>query len=290
MSTEKRHAVFQPHEWSDRIGVLLPDEHGSWSMRDVIGPRDACLAIHIRETVREHVSFGPAVPADVFLLAVGEAPTRDCTKIGGLPYWPCNRVWPQSRAGEPLPFLAQFCLHDSLDIVGSVPEDMLLLFGDKNNPSTIVAKWQSLSCGSKLLTRKEMPVKPVTPCFYGTRWRTENYPNATYSDPVRLPDGNTVSELWFVCQLLGMQIGTHPYFPKWDTPPIITERVVCSLSAVFPIPNLDWPFMNRALPLTAEEVDDFTFDLLEFTNADGFSVLSVAVAASGEPRVSFQNL
>jgi hypothetical protein len=290
MSTESSSLSFDPNVWCDRIGPLRPDSQRQWSVRDIIGPRDACELIHLREMVRDVVSLGRPVPADVFLLSVGEPPLRDCTKIGGLPAWPYDRKWPQSTTGEPLPFLSQFCFRDSMDIVGDLPEDMLLLFGDKDAPSTIIAKWQSSKIGTRWIRRDEVPVVPVPQCFFGSRWRTVNYPDAEFGDPVTLSDGTSVEQVWLVCQLLGMQIGAAPYFPDWGGLPHSEGRAVCSMSAVFPIPDLPWPFMNRSAPLTAHEADHFAVDLCEMKDADGFGVVCVVVGDSGEPIVLFENL
>ncbi len=122
---EKEPLSFDPREWQDHVGLFLPNHYGAWYTRDVIGPRDACWVLRAREMVREYVSFGSPVPADVFVLALGDAPSRDCTKIGGLPLWPHGHEGPRSMTGQPLPFLAQFCFRESLDIVDSLPEDML---------------------------------------------------------------------------------------------------------------------------------------------------------------------
>lgn len=281
---------FEPNEWWERIGPLHPDEYGNWTTRDVLGPRNACWVVRTREMVHDYVSFEAAAPADLFLLAVGEAPSRGCTKIGGLPFWPRGRTWPRSRDDRPLPFLAQFCFHESQDIVGSLPEEMLLLFGDEDDPSSLVAEWQSLTCRTRLLDYDQMPVKPVGPSFYGTRWRTENYPDAKCDDPIVLADGTSVSDVRLVCQLLGMQIGSHPYFPEWAERPHGMERVICSMCSVFPIPGLPWPFMNRSAPLTTREAEEFAIDLSEIKDADGFGVVCVVLTDSGEPVVLFENL
>ena len=213
--------------------------------------------------VRPYLSFGSPVPADFFVLSVGEPPSRDCTKIGGLPFWPRDREWPQSGAGRACPFSLSSVFANRSTSWAPSPRRMLLLFGDKDVPSSLVAKWQSLTCRTRLLDFNELPVKPATPSFYGARWRAENYPDAKYGDPIVLADETTVSEVWFVCQLLGMQIGGHPYFPGSSGRPQKTERVVCSMSAVFPIPGLPWPFVNHPSPLTTREAAQLTFDLSE---------------------------
>lgn len=290
MNTENGLQSFEPHEWRDRVGVLAADQFGQWGMQDVIGPRDACWLLRVREVARDHIAFGPASPTDVFLQAVGEAPRRDCTKIGGLPFWPHDRDWPESETGQPLPFLAQFCFRESIDIVGDVPEKLLLLFGDRDDPSNIVGEWQSPTCRTRLIERHEMPCEPSKRCFYGVRWRTDNYPNADYDDSITLVDGTTIDDPWFVCRIVGMQIGRHPCFPAWNGRPRETERVICSLSAFFPLAGLPCQFVNWTRPLTERESEDHAFDLSEIKDGDEFGIVCVVVEVSGELSLLFEKL
>lgn len=302
---------FDPAQWFNRVGPFLPDPTGVWVTRDVIGPRDACWVLKMREMIRRYYLFGPPVPVDMFLLSLGEAPHRDCTKIGGLPFWPRGRQWPKATAvalppfpmgptlprvtpaGAPLPFLAQFCFRESVDIIGDTPEDLLLLFGDKDVPWTIVGKWQSSKCRSRLVDCNDIPVASPTPTFWGTPWRTEHLliPVANSGvTSVDLADGTWVSDLWFICELLGMQISPYPFFPRWGHRPNAQERAVCSLCSVFPRPGQPWPFLNRSEPLTGDEARPLAFDMTHQKDADGFGVVCVVVGDSGEPSVLYENL
>jgi len=274
----------------DRVGLLDADADGCWETRDVIGPRDACWITRIRELMRPHGAFGLSTPIDLFLLSVGESPDRTHTKIGGLPFWPRERDWPKSITGEPLPFLAQFCFRDSLDIVDSVPEDILLLFGNPDLPSSIVARWESSTSRSRLVDCSDMPDNRIVPCFYGTRWRTESFPEAAHPDPVLLADGTAVLDTGLVSELLGLQIGPGPYFPRWSGRPGKAERVVCAMSSVFPIPDRPYPFINRPQPLTTQEAEHLAVPLTAIKDKSGFSVVWVVVADSGEPSVVFEEL
>lgn len=286
MNTAKKRDSFHLDEWWDRVGPLVvPDKWGNRALGAIIGPRDACSLVRLRQLVREHISFGHAVPADVFLLGTGEAPSREWTKIGGLPFWPRDRPWPHGDTQKPLPFLAQFNFRDSLDIVGQLPGDLLVLFGDKDHPATIVAKWQSSSYNGCLIGRDDMPIEPVTARFYGTRWRTESYPDATWPADLILEDGSRVLEPWLVCEILGMQIGPSPLLPPGKGRPWKTERIICSMCAIFPQPDVPWQFTNRAEPLTEQEAAQLSLDLSEYKDADGFAVVCVVIATSGEPEV-----
>jgi hypothetical protein len=69
--------------------------------------------------VTDRVYFVPGEPAE-----------RSVTKVGGLPYRASGVPWPTTASGEPMTFLAQFCFADSLDLVGRLPGDVLLIFAD----------------------------------------------------------------------------------------------------------------------------------------------------------------
>jgi Domain of unknown function (DUF1963) len=289
MSVERTRGTFEPEEWKSQVGHLSPSVHGAWSTRDVIGPRDACWILHMRRLVRPFVNFGAPVPTDMFLLGIGESIDRAGTKIGGLPYWPVERDWPQSQGGEPLPFLAQFCFRDSAEFVGDLPEDLLLLFGFPDVPSTIVARWQAYACRSVLVEHDSIPNKTVFPCFHGIRWRTENYPDAQYPTSIRLGDGTRVHDIPFILQLMGMQISRKPYFPRWERHREATGHVVCGMASVFPIANRPCPFVNRSEPLTQAEAEELAVQLTD-RPGDGFGTLCVVTRDSGETDVLVEDL
>ena len=131
------------------------------------------------------------------------------------------------------------------------------------------------------------------PSFWGTRWRTEHLPipveNSGITE-VDLPDGTWVSDVWFICELLGMQISPYPFFPRWAQRPTSEERAVCSLCSVLPRTGQPWPFLNRSKALAEDEARRLVFDMTHQKDADGFGVLCVVVGDSGEPTVLYENL
>lgn len=291
MSTRKPPETFDPREWEHRVGSSFIDRYGNWGTRDIIGPRDACSVVAARKELRPYVAFGPPTPVDVFLLSIGEPEDRAATKIGGVPFWPRRREWPRSQLGKPLPFLAQFCFCESTDIVGDLPGDLLLLFGEGDLPGSIIARWQSYTPCERLIDGAEMPVKARSTCFHGVRWRTESFLEAEYDDnPICLPNGTRVSDLWFVCELLGMQIGPRPFFPRWNDSPRTTDRAICSMCSVLPTPEALYPFVNRSEPLTDQESLESCVGLSDIGDADGFGVVCVTVGADGEAVVHSDNL
>src|SRR5262245_46005232 len=86
------------------------------------------LGIFSEGSVRQKTNLGRTKPVDVFVLAKGEPPVRDATKIGGVPYRPRAKPWPLTPDGKPATFLAQFNFMQSRDILSSLPGDILLMF------------------------------------------------------------------------------------------------------------------------------------------------------------------
>ena len=91
----------------------------------VMGPVDYAMLERARS---EHAILTPAaVPTDVFLLGTGEPENRATTKLGGLPYLPASRPWPERR-GTTADFYGQLNFLDSREIVPETPGDVLLVF------------------------------------------------------------------------------------------------------------------------------------------------------------------
>lgn len=283
---------FDPSSWLSRVGPLEPRPSGCWYTGEIIGPRDAWSVIKLRELIRPHYVFGPKVPVDLFLLSAGEAPRRECTKIGGLPFWPKGRRWPTTAGGDPLPFLAQFCFLDSLDIVGPTPEDMLLLFGDKDNPQTIVAEWQTTKCDSSLIDEGDAPVASPAPAMWGTPWRTHHLIVPVEQSDVNqvwLSDGTLAYDIHNICELNGMQISPFPTFPRCWHPLRSHSKALCSLFGVYPKAGEKWPFLNRANPLSDAEAMELTFDMTHIKD-EGVGVVAVVIDHAGQTIVTYDPL
>lgn len=276
---------FNPDSWFEVLGALKPERPGYWSFRSIEGPRDACTALKIRELIRDLVHFGTGAATDVFLLSVGESPTRDCTKIGGLPFWPRCRKWPTAATGEPLPFLGQFDFRDSTDIVGNLPGDLLLVFASPDFRNGLVIEWETVAGHAELVHGSDVPVAPIVPAYYGTRWRTLNYPNwQPFNDQwseVLLPDGTVVLDVYLVLGLLGVQIGPSPFLPAWGGVVGENEQVLCSLCSVSPLPGRSFPFLNQREPLTEDEAKQLAAIVSTWGDDYSFGVLYVIATKDG---------
>lgn len=107
--------------------------------------------------------------SDVMLVAAGEPTDRFVTKLGGPPYRPARLPWPTTATGEPRVFFGQVCFADSLDLVGDLPGDVLLIFthGEHDHTSgELHFEWHPLGIGEPVAPA-DVPETPwhVFPCF-----------------------------------------------------------------------------------------------------------------------------
>jgi hypothetical protein len=289
-----------PREWLQVIGEFKPteSEYGNWFTPYLTGPYDACYACFVRELLRDRVSWGEGVPTDMFVLSIGEAPSRRATKIGGLPYFGRDRPWPAAEDGRPLPFLAQFDFAESTDIAEGVPGDVLLLFADLDLRDGLVTRWEKAISPDDLVTPEDMPVAPVVPSFYGTRWRTVNYPDweplvGDCCDILELEDGREVLDIYFAPEFLGMQIGSSPFRTSPKNPTLGDgERILCMLSNVVPTPDQPYPFLNRAAPIAMDHLEEYSLVIsyLPPWDADAFGLLYIIQTKEGSLRWALHNL
>ena len=222
---------------------------------------------------------------DLFVLSVGEAPARSCTKIGGLPFWKRNRPWP-TIFGEPLPFLAQFNFQESQDLVGELPGDMLLVFAHADFRSGIRLEWENVSAPLELIEPADVPIAGTVPAFFGNRWRVPGYPFAETDDDVDLgwidlADGTTVLNAYFLLELIGMQIGEHPSCPVGSAVAGPGDRLICALSSIAPSHDCPYPFLNYPDRLDAEMGRRLTLHLGGHVDADDFRTMYFSISRDG---------
>src|SRR5262249_53652498 len=108
--------------------VFMMQGPGCWHM--IVGPYIIAAQEQLRAERLAQSRPVNQVPVDLFVFCKGEPPRRDLTKIGGLPYWPARREWPRAESGAPMAFVAQINFADSRDITGTLPGDLLLVFGE----------------------------------------------------------------------------------------------------------------------------------------------------------------
>ena len=207
------------------------------------------LDLYSMEALRDRYDLrkGRAVPTDVFVFGKGEAPRRDGTKVGGLPYWPIDRPWPTNEAGISYHFLAQFNFADSRDLLAGLPGDVLLLLvqpGDDwlYEPDRIRFEW--LPLGVPPVARFE-PSRIVSrqSVFFGAIRRAADYPDAegiAKKSGIRRPRELAI--------LNGTKIGGLPHvIQEFD----LGGEFLCQLSSIQAAANAPYPWVNDPAPLDA---------------------------------------
>jgi hypothetical protein len=238
--------------WMERFPLEMV--HGHYDGRAITSPRDLCNNEWLRRFMKDEYEWGTPVPADIFVMALGEPENRFATKIGGLPYRRAVDPWPQSKRGNPLQFVAQFNLADSTDIVGKQPGDLLLVFAndDDGTYDQYHFEWQNLSLRQDQLARV-LPAnqRAIEPC-YGHRCRVHNYPDAQPKDSKKKYPQCKGSDVWsdyFICQYQATQIGKAPFEPQGRT----DGKHLCTISSVQPDIHSAFPWVNVDAPICRED-------------------------------------
>lgn len=243
------HERFVLEEWAARIPESILFH--SLDVQGITGPFDACKLIRLREAVADQYDWGIGVPTDVFVMALGEPTDRSVTKLGGIPHMKRTSPWPQSRPGSPLLFIGQINFSDSLDIVGELPGEILLIFAESRHcdPDSIQLFW-SRPGNEELIRPEDVPPQPdsFTPC-YGHVFRTASYPKAKElfeGDPTFR--GKPIHSSFFLPTLHATQIGTAPFIAnEWDNDPEITH--LCTLASASPHLREPYPYVNQENPI-----------------------------------------
>jgi hypothetical protein len=211
------------------------------------------------ETLRDAngLRTGRVFPTDVFVFGKGEAPRRECTKVGGMPYWPADRLWPTNPAGEPYRFLAQFNFADSRDLFPNLDGDVLLLLVENDpewiwEPNPIRFEWLPMGVpicpefDASLFAEQSGP-------FFGVVYRSADYPDC--GERARASD---VSQSYNLPILNGTKIGGLPHFIEShsryhsDTADDLDGEFLCQLGSIQAAPNVPFPWVNQSDPLALE--------------------------------------
>jgi hypothetical protein len=243
---------FDLENWLPRFP--LTDRHGHYSGDDITSPCDLCNNEWLRRGMRDQFDWGEPVPIDVFIHSVGEPENRFATKIGGLPYRPAHLQWPTTKDGRSMALIAQFNFTNSKDIIGDLPGDLLLIFGDDADGPVepLHFEWQPLGL-SNLVTKLPGDQMEITPCF-GNRWRTVSYPNAKPLNMTgRYPkcNGKDVRSSYWIPQYQATQIGRAPFFIQ-DGDDDMPGTPLCTVASVQPDAHKPFPWVNHPEPLCSE--------------------------------------
>lgn len=208
-------------------------------------------------------------PVDVFVWALGDAPQRTFTKVGGDPYRRADLPWPKIQpATDPYPvnegatmtFLAQFNFAGSRDLFPQLPGDLLLIFAEDetfSRPEGVYCEWQSLDIPEEeLIPPKEVP----TPAWdfvtcHGFRHRTVDYRGKASND-----SQSTVAK---VATMDATKIGGYPNLlqttnEEFDGRLHDTGTIfLAQLRSIFPHSDEYYPWMNHYEPMTLDRQDQY---------------------------------
>jgi hypothetical protein len=222
--------------------------------------------------------IGRPLPTDVFVFGKGEAPRREATKVGGLPYWPAQRAWPTTPSGQPYHFLAQFNFADSSDLVAGLPGDVLLLLVEPGEDwqyeaSPIRLEWLTLGEVPLPSFPREQTVTPET-TFFGAIYRGIDYPGSLEKEK-ELGLWSGTGQLYAT---QATKIGGLPYSIQDHQ---YAGDFICQLNSVQAAAEVPYPWVNQEAPLEASHgesglwhgANQFTFldmgIVYVFRNADG---------------------
>jgi hypothetical protein len=208
----------------------------------IVGPESIAVNIQLRDQAFAGIAYsGRRVPTDIFLWAKGEPRRRCSTKVGGIPYWSNNMPWPRESDGHLSRFIAQICFADSIDIIGALPGQVLLIFGDNDallEPERLLFKWLPLGINDVIV---DVPVTDdeefLTP-FHGVIYRTEDWPDSVpaLKGKYKYPEHIAVME--------GTKIGGIPSWIQDEEP--LPGRFIASLGTISVDVNQRWPFINAS--------------------------------------------
>jgi hypothetical protein len=190
-------------------------------------------------------------------MSTGEPENRYATKIGGLPYRSRKLPWPTARSGRPLALIAQFNFTNSVDVVGTLPGDLLLVFGDDSDGpiEPLHMEWQRLGI-QDLVRPADLPsdCMAIAACF-GNRCRMVSYPEAVRTTDTKYPEchGKDVWSSYWIPQLQATQIGRAPYFIQ-DGDDSLPGQPLCVVASVQPDMHQPYPWVNSPEPLCPEGV------------------------------------
>lgn len=229
--------------WQERLAGL-PLRHSS-NIGFVTSPIHLLELERKRDVLRRRNALSAGVPCDIFVIGKGEAPRRDMTQFGGLPYRPRSLAWPRDRDGNDLRFIAQIRFRESLDLTGPLPGDLLLLFmlDDPDCDCDIDeyhVEWQSLGISELVEEAPETNPDWVLVTGWGARFRAIDYPEdgdvfreefGPYSERLAIVEGTKIG---------GVPVG-HPA-PELG-------RFLGAVGSIQPEPDFPWPWLNQERPV-----------------------------------------
>lgn len=241
------------HHSIDRTGLLKFYHDLPLNVWNIASPSDLVSWEVLRE--RHGIADSSAVPCDLFVWGNGEPPDRRLTRVGGTPWLPKTIRWPSIK-GTVLSFVCQFDFRDSVDLVGELPGDLLLVFvTDEHSmlygdPKKMRFIWVSAD-ETEVIDPAGVP-KPTHPfehvCTWGVRYRTADFPGSWDRSYAVSETIKGCGRIWSLPVLWGTKIGGVPYNSQENLDEV-PANYLCQLVSIQPSSGTPWPWVDREKPL-----------------------------------------
>lgn len=245
------------------------------------GPRELAYIHQIRQRVQGRIDFGASVASDVILWAPGEPPQPYHTKFGGAPYRPESSPWP-TIGGKRLTFIAQWYFADSA-WNDDLPGDVLLMFADCSkvrneywipDPEEVCFEWSQLGIEkvsqTTVVQSRYFPAAPL----HAVLCRFDEFPDRWYQASEELTSFGVEDQSYLAITTQASRIGGTTWYIQGDGPPP-GSKLLCTLSAIWPEPNVADPFLDVLAPLSEEDAENYAMMLGDvgciyvFINSEG---------------------
>lgn len=253
----------------------------------IVGPHDLHVLHELR---RRHRIAGPdQIPADFFVWATGEPPHPAMTKLGGAPFLPRSRPWPE-RDGTVGDFAAQLCFVDSRHLVPPLPGDVLLVFCFHDLDCT---SWERRLYEFVWVDVQEQELTPLaavrhsqngarapTPAFFGYRVRSYDVPGQVErvrTDP-SIPDCGLHNAA--VAKIGGAATDAQSV---WQPEVPADWRFLGQITGIWPAVGVPWPVVDREAPVAAAGTPEYQ----ALMHGPGDGITCLYLDGRGEVQVRF---
>jgi hypothetical protein len=255
------HPTFDVELWKNRFPLDGLRKRSEFHLEGNIAtsPVDIVSNLYIRDNTNIPQEQSRSVPTDLFVPSLGEPQKPFLTKIGGIPFRPIEKKWPEYN-GNPMVFTAQFCFLDSLDIVpNNLPGNLLLVFLDEEWPDYIHFEWYEIENVSLKTKNEDIPKEGwlrasweyETICFSMERFRSVDYPNAFLNTfrCFNINRGAFHVDCFEITKIGGSpeSIALGQYRSSFLSENL-DFRLLCRIGSVCPCHDVPYPFVNREKP------------------------------------------
>lgn len=268
-----QHPVFDIRLWQRRFPLKKNEcASGTW----VDNPGKLAQREQAIRRARSAGDLGPCVASDVFVWANTEIEDRPwLTRIGGTPWRPKGKAWPQDDNGVPMAFLGQICFADSMDILPcKLPGEVALFFGsnDRGSVSTIFGaalEWSPLKIKKPETVHGVPPGGGLVIRYQGVRHRTVQYTDEKSAD-MAFHGAGYEGGGFGLYSIQATSIGSHAHLPQgWPFQVGDGNTLIATLSSFYF--RGKWPLCDIPRGLKRVHPDGREVDL-EFDDPRDFSI------------------